>query len=194
MLARQQRLDLVLRQHRDEKLGRHIAFQRSGRANLNQKSTTFAERAGRTGRGRPGAVVRTGLIAGGRRIRTPGPTRVESERPAGPQPGRLAQQSVSNGAALERGHLDAAPRVGLVQGRTSDTKPTPILPAGGQKDLIMGNSAGPQLDLLARGSHPTERGSERQASDLSPSKRSIPKRQTKGSGKVAPRCLAQTNG
>jgi hypothetical protein len=76
--------------------------------------------------------------------------------------------------------LDAAPHSGLAQGRTSDAKPASILRAGGQGNVMRGNSAGPQSGPLARVSHPIERASEKRASDLSPLKRSIPKRQTKG--------------
>jgi hypothetical protein len=75
-----------------------------------------------------------------------------------------------------------------------DRQAVSIVPAGGQRGVIWENWAVLHSDFLARVSHPTERASGRRASDLSLAMHSVPKRQTKGSGKVAPRCPAQTNG
>ena len=75
--------------------------------------------------------------------------------------------------------LDAAPRSGLAR-PDMIAKPSLSLRAAGQRYVITGDHARPHSDFLARLSHPIERASGRRASDLSPSKRSTPKRRTKG--------------
>jgi hypothetical protein len=75
--------------------------------------------------------------------------------------------------------LDAAPTLAW-PGRNLIAKPGSIVRAEGQRDVITGDHARPHSDFLVHSSHPTEPASERRASDLSPSKRSTLKRQTKG--------------
>jgi hypothetical protein len=112
--------------------------------------------------------------------------------PTGPRP--EARPLAGEGAAPGWGtSLDAAPRSGLARPDLI-AKPSSSLRTAGQRDVIKRDHARPQSDFLARVSHPTERASGRRASDLSLAMHSVPKRQTKGSGKVAARCPAQTNG